>query len=144
MTELAEIPYILDASAIAGQWAERSSHDFDRTVIGLKEAIAARDLWLIAEIDPQMLLARAGMSIQPARQLLFFHPRYMEPLLHADTRALQEVPVKIVVMADAAGHVVMRGPDMEFALDRYSGTRSLGLELSILCGEIVSTVSSRR
>jgi uncharacterized protein (DUF302 family) len=142
MTELAEIPYVINTSAIAGQWTARSNHDFDLTITKLKEAIAARDLWLIAEIDPRMLLARAGLAIQPTRQLLFFHPRYMERLLRADARALQEVPVKIVVMADAAGHVVMRGPDMKIAFDQYAGTSSLGLELSTLCREIISTVSS--
>ena len=142
MTELTEIPYAIDTSAIAGQWTARSIHDFDKTIEKLKDAIAVRDLWLIVEIDPQMFLERAGLAIQPTRQLLFFHPRYMERLLRADTRALQEVPVKVVIMADAAGHVVMRGPDMRVAFARYSGARSLGQELSILCKEIIATVTS--
>ena len=142
MDELRGIHYEINAGAMAGQWTARSPHDFDQTIARLKEAIAAQDLWLIAEIDPRMLLARAGLAIQPARQLLFFHPRYMERLLRADARALQEVPVKIVVMADASGHVVMRGPEMRAAFDRYADARSLGEELSMLCGKIVAALVS--
>jgi uncharacterized protein (DUF302 family) len=141
MTGLATVPYTIDTQAIAGQWTAHSAHSFDRTIAELKLAIAARDLWLIAEIDPQMLLARAGLSIHPSRQLLFFHPRYMERLLRADARALPEVPLKIVVMADAAGQVIMRGPEIKIALERYLGAGSLGQELSALCAEIVATVS---
>jgi uncharacterized protein (DUF302 family) len=142
MTELTTVSYTIDASAIAGQWAVYSAYDFDQTITKLKDAIAARDLWLIAEIDPPMLLARVGLHVQPMRQLLFFHPRYMERLLRADARALQEVPVKIVVLADASGHIVMRGPDMTIAFERYPGAHALGQDLSRLCREIVAAATS--
>jgi hypothetical protein len=52
--------------------------DFEATVARLKAAIAAEDLWLIAEINPRLLLERAGYAINATRQLLFFHPRYMD------------------------------------------------------------------
>jgi uncharacterized protein (DUF302 family) len=86
-------------------------------------------------------MMRAGMEIHPARQLLFFHPRFMNRLLQADTRAVPEVPLKIVVMADDAGVVYLRGPAIGTTLDRYSGTRDLGEELAALCAQIVATVA---
>lgn len=83
------------------------------------------------------------MQIFPARQLLFFHPRYMSRLLRADARAIPEVPLKIVVMSDAAGSVFLRGPNISLALDRYRGICQLGEELAVWCADIVSMVSVR-
>jgi uncharacterized protein (DUF302 family) len=141
MTAATPIAYAIDAPAVNHQWMKHSAYDFETTMSKLKDAIAASDLWLIHEIDPRMLLERAGFAIQPVRQLLFFHPRYMEKLLQADARAVPEVPIKIVVMADSAGHVVVRGTDLRFSFSRYANARLLGEELEELCAGIVATVA---
>ncbi len=138
-----KVSYSIDTEAVPGSWVQPSAFDFETTVQMLKEAIAGRELWLIHEIDPRMLLAREGLNIQPARQLLFFHPRYMRRLLEADARAVQEAPLKIVVMADESGAVVLRGPDLRAAFHRYPGMQTLAEELATLCADIVATVSDR-
>ena len=46
-----------------------SALDFEATVARLKQAITEVDLWLISEVNPQVLLERGGYAIQPARQL---------------------------------------------------------------------------
>jgi uncharacterized protein (DUF302 family) len=135
------VRYAVDSRPIDGQWTARSTFDFEETLSKLRQAINDRELWLIGEIDPRSLLMKAGMDIHPARQLLFFHPRFMTRLLQADARAVPEIPLKIVVMADAAGVVYLRGPAIGKALDRYAGARQLGEELAALCAEIVMTVS---
>ena len=81
---------------------------FGDTLARLQQALSAHDLWLIHEIDPQMLLARGGYDIAPARQLLFFHPRYAARLLVTDPAAVPEIPLKLVVplmlLLDTRGH----------------------------------------
>lgn len=53
----------------------------------LRQAIEAADLWVLHEIDAQMLLRRSGYAIGAARQILFFHSRLMARLLAADPAA---------------------------------------------------------
>ena len=84
---------------------------------------------------------RAGLAIRPTRQLLFFHPRYMQRLLQADSRALLEVPLKIIVMADASDRVILRGTELRDAFSRYPGMRQLAEDLATLCQEIVAVVA---
>jgi uncharacterized protein (DUF302 family) len=130
------------ASRPSFQTVVRSVHDFDTTVACLKQAIAAHDLWLIHEIDPQMLLRRAGLDIPAARQLLFFHPRYMMRLLAIDPAAVTEVPIKLVALQAADGTVDVHHPRIDLQLARYAGFDSLGGELADLGVAIATTVGA--
>jgi hypothetical protein len=60
----------------------------------LKVSIESAGFWILHEIDPQGLLKRGGYEIRAARQILFFHPRFMARLLRADAAALIEAPLK--------------------------------------------------
>jgi uncharacterized protein (DUF302 family) len=73
--------------------------------------------------------------------LLFFHPRYMRRLLQLDARSIQEVPLKIVVVTNEAGSVLMLGPDMEVVFQRYAKMQQFGEELASLCCEIAATAT---
>lgn len=117
-----------------------STLDFDATVARLKQALAEQDLWLIAEIDPRMLLARGGYAIRATRQLLFFHPRYMVRLLGADPNALVEAPLKLVVMQLADGSVSVRCTDAEAAFGRYTHLGALAAELATCCRTLLLSV----
>jgi uncharacterized protein (DUF302 family) len=63
----------------------------------LRSEIEAADLWNLQEIGPQALLSHEGYAMGPARQLLYFHPRYVVRILAADSAALLEVPLKFIV-----------------------------------------------
>jgi uncharacterized protein (DUF302 family) len=102
----------------------------------IRSVLAERDLWIIHEIDPQMLLARAGYSIARTRQILFFHPRYMVRLLSADPAALPEAPLKIVVVEENE-RVSVRWLVPEALLERYGNT-----ELMDLAHELASTYAA--
>jgi uncharacterized protein (DUF302 family) len=75
----------------------------------LRDAITANDVWVLHEIDPQMLLRKGGYAIAAARQILFFHPRLMARLLTADVAALIEAPLKFAVTELGNGGVAVRG-----------------------------------
>jgi uncharacterized protein (DUF302 family) len=114
--------------------------DFEATVASLKQEIAARDLWLIAEINPRALLERGGYAMRSTRQLLFFHPRYMARLLAADPNALIEAPLKLVIMEMPDGAVTVRQPDVRAQLSRYVGTREIADELTRLSTGLLRSV----
>jgi uncharacterized protein (DUF302 family) len=113
---------------------------FGETLASLKAAIAAEGLWLLHEIDPQMLLGRGGFGISPARQLLFFHPRYLVRLLEADPSALIEAPLKVAVLELPDGTVWVRQLEVAQAFARYQGLAGLGEELAALSGRILAAV----
>lgn len=141
---LAEVPLVgeRDCPADAGQIAFVSGYPFDETLVRLRGAIEAEDLWVLHEIDPQMLLRRGGFAIPAVRQILYFHPRYMARLLSTNAAAVVEAPLKFVVAAASAGGVLVRYPEPEFAFGRYARLAELGGELSAVAGRIASMVAA--
>ena len=106
----------------------------------LRQQIEAAGLWVLHEIDPQAILARAGHSIGAARQILFFHPDLMVRLLQADPAALLEVPLKFAVMALPDGTVSIRWIDPAIAFVRYGNAplAELGRELAATVDQIAT------
>ncbi len=113
-------------------------------VARLRKAIEAADLWVLHEIDPQMLLRRGGYAIGAGRQILFFHPRLMARVLAADPAALLEAPLKFAVLELPGGAVAVRWIDPAAAFARY-GSRALadlGRELAVACEEVVEAIKA--
>lgn len=119
-----------------------SRHGFDETLAALTAAISKEELWLVAEIDPQKLLAREGHSISPARQLQFFHPRFMVRLLAAEPSAIVEAPLRVLVTEASSGAVTVRTGDVAGQLARYrsEALSQLGLELSDVVARVMMSV----
>ncbi len=120
-----------------------SALPFEATLAAIRSALRAEDLWLIHEIDPQAIVARAGYGIGPTRQLLFFHPRYMARLLAGNPHALVEVPLKLAVMELPDGRVGVRHPDVASALGAYRGLETLAAELGGICARLMEGLRPR-
>lgn len=127
---------------VEGHAAWVAGYPFEETLERLRAGIAAEALWVIAEVDPQMLLRRGGFAIPPVRQVLYFHPRYMARLLATNAAAVVEAPLKFVVMASAGGTIV-RCPEPAAALGRYEGLGELGAELGALAHRIAQGVAAQ-
>jgi uncharacterized protein (DUF302 family) len=138
-TPLSDVEYAL-ASTPPFHSVTASALDFEATVARLKQAITDVDLWLISEVNPQMLLERGGYQIRPARQLFFFHPRYLVRLLGADPAAVVEIPLKLVILQMPDGSVTVRHNHVEELLSRYRGMSELGAELAEILSQLVATV----
>jgi len=130
------------SAASSFQRSVSSSLTVEEVVARLKQGIIAADLWILHEIDPQMLLSRGGIAIGPARQVLFFHPRLMSRLLAADSAALLEAPLKFAVIGFPDGQAELRwlDPAMAFARYRSPALTELGNELAGLCEGIVNGI----
>jgi uncharacterized protein (DUF302 family) len=111
---------------------------FATTVERLRAAIEANGLWVLHEIDPQAIVARAGHQIGLTRQILFFHPDFMVRLLAADPAALLEAPLKFAVMElDGAVSVRWLDPAIGFARYGNAALAEVGRELAVVCERIV-------
>ena len=142
MTAATAVPFAFGAQTPAGrQVAYQSRFDVETTVARLEAAIAQADLWVLAKLDPQMLLAKGGFAIQPARQIFYFHPRYMARLLAANAAAIVEAPLKFVVLAPPGEPVSVRHPDIPAAFAGYGGMAEIALELAEVTAGIVEAVT---
>ena len=119
------------------QW---SAYDFETTLERLRQAMAENDLWLIDEINPQVLLERGGFAIHPARQLFYFHPRYVARILATDPAALVEIPLKFVVMQLPDGTVGVRSHPVESLLGRYAKLSALTDELAEISRRLLAHI----
>jgi uncharacterized protein (DUF302 family) len=116
-----------------------------RMVDRFRAEIAAEDLLVLHEIDPQAILARSGFDIGPARQILFFHPKFMARLLAADPSALLEAPLKFALIERADRvTVTIRWMEPAASFGRYGSPelQELGEELSMICERIVSRAAA--
>jgi len=110
---------------------------FDDVLVRLRNAIQDENIMVLHEVDAQAILGNSNYKIGPARQILFFHLRLMARLLHGDTAALLEAPLKFSVIG-SGDRVFVRWQDPEPSFARY-GSESLaelGSELSMVCKRI--------
>lgn len=101
-------------------------------VTALRETIELAELWVLNEIDPQVLLRRGGYSIGATRQIMFFHPRILARILEADPAALLEAPLKFAVLELPNRTVMVRWIDPSTPFARYGSAvlTTLGIELA--------------
>jgi uncharacterized protein (DUF302 family) len=139
--ELLPVAYAEPLAPLPSKGFQVSAFPFEETLERLRTALREEDLWLIHEIDPQMIVKRGGYLIGPTRQLLFFHPRFMVQLLHGNPHALVEVPMKVAITEWPDGRVSVRHPEIESALAAYPGLASLGSELDGIYQRLMARIS---
>jgi len=113
---------------------------FNEVLKRLRAEIETAQFWNLYEIDPQALLSKDGYRIGPARQILFFHPRYVVRILAADPTALLEAPLKVAMLELPDGKTLVRWKDAAAAFARYGNPALtvLGKELADSCQNIAA------
>lgn len=139
---LVNVSYAQPRDGHAFQHVITASSSFEAVLETIRIVLREADIWIVHEIDPQMLLKRGGYIIGRTRQVLFFHPRYMVRLLGADPAALSEAPLKVVVMEDANA-VTVRWPLPGPLFDRYGHDElsALGRELELIYAAIAARLT---
>ncbi|MEO1054048.1 MAG: DUF302 domain-containing protein [Bacteroidota bacterium] len=64
----------------------------------LKKRIVEEGFLLLHEINTQKIVAGHGVNIPALRQLLFFEPKYIEQIMKSDTLAINDIPMKLVLL----------------------------------------------
>jgi uncharacterized protein (DUF302 family) len=80
----------------------RSRHDFETTIIRLKDALAASGITVFADIDQAAAAREVGMALRPTRLLLFGNPKAGTPVMAANPLAALELPLRAVIWEDDA------------------------------------------
>jgi uncharacterized protein (DUF302 family) len=96
-----------------------SPYDFATTVARLKEALAAHNVTLFADIDQSEAAAQVGMPLRPTRLFLFGNPKGGTPVMAAYPHAALELPLRTVVWQDDAKHVFIDYQDVTKTLPAY-------------------------
>jgi uncharacterized protein (DUF302 family) len=82
---------------------KRSASGYRETVGRLIDAIESRGLTLFARIDHAAAAREAGLELADEEVLLFGNPRAGTPLMRGDPRIGVELPLRILIWADASG-----------------------------------------
>ncbi|MFY9884690.1 MAG: DUF302 domain-containing protein [Candidatus Cybelea sp.] len=100
---------------------KRSRHSYPETLAILKEAVADAGNTIFASIDQSAAAAGAGLRLRPTTLLVFGNPNGGTPLMDAFPLVALELPLKLLVWADADGVSVAYEPMSEIAA-RYGVT----------------------
>lgn len=82
---------------------KRSAYGYRETVVRLMDAIGSRGLTLFAQIDHAGAAREAGLELADEQVVLFGNPRAGTPLMRSDPRVGVELPLRILIWADATG-----------------------------------------
>jgi uncharacterized protein (DUF302 family) len=82
---------------------KRSASGYGETVDRLVDAIESRGLTVFARIDHAAAAREAGLELADEQVVLFGNPRAGTPLMQSDPRIGVELPLRILVWADADG-----------------------------------------
>lgn len=77
----------------------------DATVAHLQDLLKAKGIALFALVDHSGEAAKAGMQMPNTKLLIFGNPRAGTPIMLAAPSAAIDLPLKILVAEDSAGHV---------------------------------------
>lgn len=111
---------------------------FDEVYDQLKSNIQKEGLVLLHEIDTQLIVAKFGIPIKPLKQILFFHPKYIERILKEDNLAINEVPIKMVVYELGKNLVQLSFPDLGKRLEEYGLSLDFIPEINIKIEKIIA------
>ena len=108
-----------------------SRYGFDETVKRLQEAVQSRGMTVFAVIDHQGAAQKAGLSMQPAKVIVFGTPKAGTPLMVKDPDFALQLPLRVLV-TEVAGktHVV------------FNDTRALIRPSKIEYAEVENTLAN--
>ncbi|MBN3853930.1 DUF302 domain-containing protein [Paraburkholderia sp. Ac-20340] len=94
----------------------KSAHDFDTTIAHIKTALEGAGAVVFADVDQREAAALAGLDLRRTRLILFGNPKAGTPVMAANPHAALELPLRLVVWEDDAGHAHMDYRDVSQTL----------------------------
>lgn len=74
-----------------------SKYSFDETVSRLEHAVKTKGMTVFAVIDHQAAAKQSGLSMQPAKVIVFGTPKAGTPLMVKDPEFALQLPLKVLV-----------------------------------------------
>jgi uncharacterized protein (DUF302 family) len=85
------------------QVIKRSAYGYHETVVRVIDALESRGLTLFAQVDHAAAAREVGLELPDEQVVLFGNPRAGTPLMRSDPRIGVELPLRILIWADATG-----------------------------------------
>lgn len=99
---------------------KKSTQNFEDTYQKLQQVIDQNpNLKIILELDHQANAAKAGLTLNPTRIILFGNPKLGTPLMLAAQSTGLDLPQKILVTENASGVVELRYNDPLYLAQRH-------------------------
>jgi uncharacterized protein (DUF302 family) len=98
---------------------KRSNHSVDETVHRLQGLLESKGVTLFALIDHSGEAAKVGLTMPPTKLLIFGNPKAGTPLMLAAPTAALDLPLKILVRADAQGQTWISYNSPAFLAERH-------------------------
>lgn len=93
------------ATAGEGLVTRPSHHSVDQTLERLESLLRAKGVTIFAVIDHSGEAAKVGIAMPPTKLLIFGNPKAGTPLMLAAPSSAIDLPLKILIWADAQGQV---------------------------------------
>jgi uncharacterized protein (DUF302 family) len=108
-----------------------SAHGVDETVEKLQAMLQAKGVTLFAVIDHGGEAEKAGLKMPPTKVLIFGNPKGGTPLMLASPSVAIDLPLKILVAADAEGKVTISYNAPEYLQERHHLPVELLLNIAV-------------
>ena len=123
-----------------GILSRQSNHNVDETVTRIKTALEAKGVTLFVIVDHSGEAAKAGLHMPETKLLIFGNPAAGTPLMLSAPSTAIDLPLKILVAADADGHVSISWNDPESLHIRHGFSPELLQNISVV--EKVATAAA--
>jgi uncharacterized protein (DUF302 family) len=129
---------MLTSAAPEGIVTVQSTHSVSDTLARLANAAKAKSLTIFATINFARDAADAGLSMQDSQLIIVGNPKGGTPAMRAVPLAALDLPLKILVWADADGKVWVSYNAPEYLQKRYGLSDDLSKPLSAI-GTLVNS-----
>jgi uncharacterized protein (DUF302 family) len=122
----------MSASANNGVIDIPSHHSVDETVEKLKGILNAKGVTLFALVDHSGEAEKAGMKMPPTKLLIFGNPKAGTPVMLASPSSAIDLPLKILVWADAGDKVWVSYNSAAYLKERHNVPEELIKNLTVV------------
>jgi uncharacterized protein (DUF302 family) len=125
---------------------KRSAFGYSETVSRVIDAIEGRGMTVFARIDHAGAAREAGLELADEQVVLFGAPRAGTPLMQSDPRIGVELPLRILIWAEASG-VLLGYRDPRELADRYdiaAEQRPILEQMATLLGQLTDEAAGSR
>ncbi len=109
-----------------------SRHSVDETVVKVVNLLREKKIKLFAVIDHSGEAKQAGLTMPETRLLIFGNPKGGTPLMLASPSVAIDLPLKLLIAADAAGKVTVSYNSAEWLAERHHLPEDLIRNIAIL------------
>jgi non-heme chloroperoxidase len=123
-----------------GIFTRQSARSFEDTLSALERTLAARRVRVFARIDHSGEAARVGLAMLPTQLFIIGNPLTGTPIMVSAPSAALDLPIRLLVAADATGHTSVSYDTVEYLEARHGFSRDLGRNLAVADGIIAEAL----